>query len=215
MAIFISYRRGQTNAAVRLIFKALAAHFEPERIFYDVDSVPLGTNFVQFLQERVAQCDVMLVVIGRDWLSAGDIDNPDDWVRIEVEAALGRNIPVIPLVVDGGRIPSPNKLPTGMKELPRRQALVIDCGSRGFDQQMEVLIRELSKLVKSTIEVVFDPRTGPLEVSRVNEAEELFFDPATGNLEVSRVNDTEELFFDPATGNLEVRRKFEVPGKKD
>src|SRR5262249_8235433 len=86
----------------------------------DVDAVPLGVNFVTVLSEEVAKCDVLLAVIGPNWLNARDedgsrrLDNPHDFVRIEIAAALQRIIPVIPLFLDGANLPNPGLLPKGL-----------------------------------------------------------------------------------------------------
>src|SRR5262249_42413621 len=80
-------------------------------LFMDVDAIPLGTNFSKVLHEEVAKCGVLLAVIGPDWSDARDehgnrrLDDPNDFVRIEIAAALQRNIPVIPVLLEGARIP--------------------------------------------------------------------------------------------------------------
>ena len=97
--MFISYRRQDSSAApyARLIYERVARSVEREKVFLDVDNIPLGLDFQQILSDRVGACDALLAIIGPDWLTIEDedarrrLDNPDDFVRIEVEAALSRS----------------------------------------------------------------------------------------------------------------------------
>ena len=113
-SIFISYRRQIDAALAGRISDLLAGEFD---IFMDVDAMRHGTDFVEAINEEVAKCDVLIAVIGRDWLDtrdeAGDrrLDDPDDFVRLEIAAALQRQIPVVPILVDGAKIPRPLDFP--------------------------------------------------------------------------------------------------------
>ena len=95
-------------------------------MFFDVDTIPLGVDFRQHIDQMVAECDVVLVVIGRRWVDAVDEQGrvgstrPGDFVRLEVEAALRREIPVVPLLVDGATIPEPDQLPESLTDLAYR-----------------------------------------------------------------------------------------------
>ena len=126
--IFISYRREDSADVTGRIGDKLREHFGKESVFTDVDDIPLGVDFRTHLDNEVSQCDVLLTVIGKDWLSAkfsdGDLrlNNPSDFVRIEIESALRRNIPVIPLLVRGATIPTNIQLPETIKELAFRNA---------------------------------------------------------------------------------------------
>ena len=103
--VFLSYRREDSRHQAGRLYDQLVKQFGKGHVFKDVDSIPLGLDFREILTERVADCDVFLAVIGDAWLSiAGKsgtrrLDDPGDFVRIEIEAALGRNIPVIPVLV--------------------------------------------------------------------------------------------------------------------
>jgi hypothetical protein len=129
--IFISYRREDTIAYAGRLYDRLADHFGKEHVFMDVDTIELGVDFVEILQKRVGSCDVLLAVIGRHWLASADevgklrLNNPEDLVRLEIAAALDRNIRVIPILVAGARMPRSNELPEELKSLARRQALEI------------------------------------------------------------------------------------------
>jgi TIR domain len=116
-------------------------------VFMDVDAIPLGTNFSKVLHEEVAKCGVLLAVIGPNWSDAHDehgnrrLDDPNDFVRIEIAAALQRSIPVIPLLLDGARIPKANQLPEDLKELALRNGMEIRHAS--FQDDMNRLVRGL------------------------------------------------------------------------
>jgi len=100
--LFISYRRDDAADICGRLYDKLTPRFGADNVFKDVDSIFLGTDFRPVLRDSVAQCAAMLVVIGRTWINATDqagrqrLENPNDLVRIEVEAALVRNIPVFP-----------------------------------------------------------------------------------------------------------------------
>jgi len=127
--IFISYRREDSKHAVGRLHAALARHVRnPKRdIFIDIDNIPRGVDFVDHLDGQVAQCDIMLAVIGPGWLTAKDaktgkrrLDDPQDFVRIEVASALKRGIPVVPVVLDDTKIPVAEDLPDDLRLLVRR-----------------------------------------------------------------------------------------------
>src|SRR5277367_2433845 len=105
ISIFLSYRRDDSRHQAGRLHDRLVAQFGSDQIFKDVDSIPMGLDFREVLTERVAGCEVFLAVIGDAWLSitgksgARRLDDPGDFVRIEIEAALSRNIPVIPVLV--------------------------------------------------------------------------------------------------------------------
>ena len=127
--IFISYRRDDSAYPAGWLYDRLAERFGAEQIFKDVDSIELGEDFVQEIGEAVGQADVLLALIGERWLNAADehggrrLDDPDDFVRIEIEAALERKVRVIPILVEGAGMPREEQLPESMRPLARRQAL--------------------------------------------------------------------------------------------
>lgn len=148
--IFISYRREDSKHAVGRLHAALKRHVrDPKRdIFIDIDNIPKGVDFLEHLDQQVAQCDVMLAVIGPAWLSVKDpntnrrrLDDPADFVRIEVASALKRGIPVVPVVLDETKIPSAQSLPDDLQALSRRNGERLEHES--FDADVERLIRGL------------------------------------------------------------------------
>ncbi len=130
--IFISYRRADSRKDAGRIYDRLVDAFGKDAIFKDVDSIPLGADFRGILREAVAQCEVQLVVIGKQWLDIRDesgarrLDQPGDFVRIEVETALQRDsCTVIPVLVDGAHMPKPDDLPIDLRELAFQNAATV------------------------------------------------------------------------------------------
>ena len=142
--VFISYRRGTSNSSDRLIDDRLSTRLGRGNVFFDVEVIDLGIDFERVLRERVLSCAVMIVVIGRDWDSfAPRLNDPHDYVRIEIQTALDRDIPVIPVLVDGASMPAVAHLPDEIKGLLRRQKIEID-HSR-FDSDVRNLMEAVSR----------------------------------------------------------------------
>src|SRR6516165_8271259 len=108
--IYICYRREESKWAARSLRDRLRSDFDRKQIFMDLDSIALGEDFVKVIETTVAKCDVLIAVIGNDWLALKDefgerrLDNPEDFVRVEIAAALRREICVIPVLVDGAKM---------------------------------------------------------------------------------------------------------------
>ena len=153
--IFINYRRDDSAATAGRLHDRLAQTFGRENLFMDVDHIPAGVDFVDYLPSQVAACDVFLAVIGPNWLDAKDDDgrrrfeNPDDFVAIEIAAALARNIRVIPVLIDGARTPKADKLPDSIKPLVRRNAVEVRHANFGRDAESVITkVREALKTAR-------------------------------------------------------------------
>ena len=122
--LFISYRRSDSQHAVDRLYKGLARYVdEPKRdIFMDVDNIPLGVDFVDHLSGKVGECETLICVIGPDWLEEIQrrADDKKDFVRIEIESALARGIPVVPVLLDDAPVPAEHELPESIRALSRR-----------------------------------------------------------------------------------------------
>ena len=129
--IFISYRRDDSIGTAGRLNDRLVQTFGRQNVFMDVDQIPAGVDFERHLNVQVTECDVFLAVIGPTWLNSKDgdgrrrLDNPEDFVRVEILAALARDIRVIPVLVDGAEMPRPNELPEVLKPLTRRNAVEV------------------------------------------------------------------------------------------
>ena len=148
--IFINYRREDSIAIAGRLHDRLAEAFGRDNLFMDVDNIPVGINFEEYLNNQVAQCDAMLSVIGPSWLNAKDetnqrrLDKPDDFVSIEIAAALARsNILVIPVLVDGTHMPKASELPASLKPFALRNAIQVRNTNFGSDaDQLITKMRE-------------------------------------------------------------------------
>jgi hypothetical protein len=127
--IFINYRRGDEPGFVQALLGRLEQVFPAERLFIDVDHIPPGEDFVHVLESKVSACDALLAVIGRGWLDATDesgyrrLDDPNDFVRVEIESALRQGKRVIPVLVHDARMPRADELPEPLRPLATRNAV--------------------------------------------------------------------------------------------
>lgn len=150
--IFVSYRRSDSADIAGRIYDRLIGKFGKSPIFKDVDSIPLGLDFKEYLDTKVGECDVLLAIIGNEWLTASDsngkrrLDDPTDFVRIEIESALDRKIPVIPLLVRDARMPREEDLPPSLRKLVYRNGTPIR-SDPDFHRDMDRLIAALEKYV--------------------------------------------------------------------
>jgi hypothetical protein len=145
--IFINYRRLESAGHAGRIHDRLKREFGDDLLFMDVTAIPLGVNFAKYVTAEVAKCNLLLALIGPNWLDVQDnegnyrLDDPNDLVRLEIAAALARDIPVIPIVLDGARIPKSDELPEDIRELSMRNGL--DVRHASFDGDMDKLITQL------------------------------------------------------------------------
>jgi len=150
--IFISYRRADSAGDAGRLADHLQRRFGAERVFLDVDTIEPGADFVRVLRDSLQQTVAMLVVIGPSWTSLRDpdgnrrIDNPNDFVRLEVEGALGSDIAVVPVLVQGASLPQPEELPASLRPLLGRQVAAIDHAE--FHADAERLCNWLAKLIE-------------------------------------------------------------------
>ena len=149
--VFISYRRQETAWPARQLYELLVEEFGADHVFKDVDNIEPGDDFVTTLQSAVSSCGVLLALIGPQWLTISDghggrrLDDPADFVRLEIETALGRDdVRVIPILVDHATMPAREELPEGLRALTRRQAIEINPVT--FDT------RRLVKVVRDSFE---------------------------------------------------------------
>jgi len=148
--VFINYRRSDSAAWAGRIHERLSRDFDTDQLFIDVDNIEPGVDFTKVLDEQVATCDVFILIIGRVWLTVCDegekrcLDNVNDFVRIEIEAALKREIRVIPMLVDGAKMPRPDQLPDSLKPLALRHAVTVT--HEGFGREVQGLVASLKRM---------------------------------------------------------------------
>jgi TIR domain len=150
--VFICYRRDDNRHAAGRLYDGLRQKFPSDQIFFDVDNIEPGLSFVEVIKERVAASDAIVVVIGPGWVNSRDRDgrrrlhDPADFVRIEIQAGLDRNIRVIPVLIDGAAMPRMADLPDELNSLHSRQAITLHHNS--FQRDLEHLNSVLGKIVQ-------------------------------------------------------------------
>lgn len=146
--IFLSYRRADAMYAAQMLFERLRATFGDDAVFMDGCGIPLGVDFRMHINAALKTCRVMLALLGDTWLDVCDadgkrrLDNPDDDVRLELEKALARNIPIIPVLCSSARLPAPSRLAPSLAPLVTRNAIELrpDNNLRG---QLDELVRSV------------------------------------------------------------------------
>jgi hypothetical protein len=149
--IFVSYRRVEAAYPASWLYEHLVARFGRDQVFKDVDSIDLGDDFAEAITTAVGTCAALLALIGPQWLTVADeagnrrLDDPDDFVRLEIEAALERRVRAIPILLDNATLPTAEQLPPSLGKLVGRQALQLSADRFEFDTGR--LLRVLDKTV--------------------------------------------------------------------
>ena len=149
--VFISYRRRDTAPYARLLREELSKRLGAQQVFMDVDSIAVGVDFVEAIERAVDACQVLLALIGPQWLTAADtngqrrLDSPNDRVRLEIQAALARDIRVIPILVDNTSMPRDDQVPDSLAPLVRRNALELSYNRYAYD--LERLVNALGEVM--------------------------------------------------------------------
>ena len=148
--IFVSYRREDARGDAGRLTDKLKSHFGEKQIFRDVEAIEAGVDFVEAINNAVGSCAALLAIIGPSWLKIADeagvrrLDDPHDFVRLEIDAALKRSIRVIPVLVGGAAMPKSGELPAELESFARRQAHELSDSRWEYDVQH--LIETLEKL---------------------------------------------------------------------
>lgn len=150
--IFVSYRRDDSSGHAGRLSDRLVEHFGRDRIFMDIDTIEPGEDFVTVIENAVGSCEVLIAIIGRNWLSSpggttGRLDNPNDFVRLEIATALSRDVRVIPVLVQKASMPKPQDLPEDLAKFVRRNAVELTDlhWQSDVDQLISVMERVLAK----------------------------------------------------------------------
>jgi formylglycine-generating enzyme required for sulfatase activity len=165
--VFISYRRDDSADAAGRIYDRLAQKYGADDVVMDVDSIPLGADFREFLGDAVGRCRVLLVVIGPQWLDIINRRRDDalDFVHLEIEAALQRRIPVIPILVGGAAMPAHDQLPPPLESLAFRNGLTVR-RNPDFHRDVDRLLSSLDRLLQTpTPKAVNQPKALPREIT--------------------------------------------------
>jgi hypothetical protein len=149
--IFLSYRREDAAPYARLPQYLFSERIPDGRVFMDLDSIEHGLYFAEVIREAIDSCTVLVALIGRQWATLTDeegqrrLDNPDDYVRFEVQAALERGVRVIPVLVDGARPLRQQQLPAELQKLARLNALELSYGRHAYVQAKRYTDRHVGR----------------------------------------------------------------------
>ena len=170
LRIFISYRRSDCQAQANALYDGLGYRLPAAKLFMDIDSIPPGVDFEQHIKQEIEQCDLVLVMIGDNWLDPRPgtdvrrIDEPGDFVRLEVESALAsKSTTIVPILVEGAPMPSPSQLPASIQRLARFNAFELS------DQKWPKEIRDLAEAL-GKIEPATSVQLSDIDEGAVREA---------------------------------------------
>jgi hypothetical protein len=149
--IVVSYRRAESSAITGRICDRLVAHYGKQAVFVDIDGIPYGTDFRQRIDDALRQCNILIAVVGTQWLGAGSsgaarIFDEADPVRIEVQTALANRVHLIPVLVNDAKMPEASELPESIKEFAYRNALKVDSG-QDFHPHINRLIGAMDEIL--------------------------------------------------------------------
>jgi hypothetical protein len=145
--IFISYRRDDSEGEAGRLADDLAQTFHEKSVFMDVNAIQPGRDFRKAIDESIHKCSVLLAIVGREWLASKNaagqrrLDDESDFVRLEIASALQRDIPVVPVLVRGARMPNADQLPADLRELAYRNA--VELTHARWKSDVRVLIQAL------------------------------------------------------------------------
>ena len=168
--VFISYRRSDSAGHAGRLYDYLINYFGAGKIFFDVDTIKPGVDFEQKIRTELDNSDVVLVLIGDQWLGIKDmngnrrLDDPHDYVRLEVEAALTRDIAVIPVLLEGVPMPAEKDLPEELHGFSRRNAIKLSNENWNSD------LRMLTAILKNVLGI-----TGSLKEQRIKRYRQIVF----------------------------------------
>lgn len=146
-SIFINYRRNDSEGEAGRLFDELTLRFSENSVFMDVAAIEPGRDFRKAIDQSVASCSVLLAMIGQEWLTTKDasgrrrLEDAQDFVRLELASALGRDIPVVPVLVRGAKMPAAEQLPADLKELAYRNA--VELTHARWKSDVQVLVQAL------------------------------------------------------------------------
>jgi TIR domain len=159
--IFISYRRDDTEGEAGRLFDDLTREFGSNSVFMDVAGIRPGVDFVQAIEQNVADCGVLLAIIGPTWATIASasgqrrLDDPNDFVVLEIASALKREVPVIPVLVHGAKMPSQDQLPESLKSFSHRNS--VELSHARWPSDVHLLIEALNSYVAPSKATVQEP----------------------------------------------------------
>ena len=187
-AIFISYRRDDSEGEAGRLFDELNRAFGSEGVFMDVAGIRPGIDFRVAIDDNIVSCGVLLAIIGPRWLSITDaagrrrLDDPNDFVALEIASALERNVSVIPVLVHETKMPRADQLPDGLKDLAYRNS--VELTHARWNSDCQLLIRALGATRRTPVEGISTEAAPTLSVDSRRATAALPLDDLTRELAV-------------------------------
>ncbi len=183
-AIFISYRRSDSEGEAGRLFDDLSGRFTEQAVFMDVDAIKPGRDFRKAIEENIHSCSVVLAMIGPQWLDSANelgarrLEDEGDYLRLEIASALRRDIAVVPVLVRGAKMPRADQLPGDIQELAYRNC--VELTHSRWKSDIELLARALTPFLDAPDEVLPVERkaAAPLAAAVVSSAAKVAFDGA-------------------------------------
>lgn len=178
--IFISYRRDDAPGYVRALMTDMKYTVGSQQVFLDMEDIEAGSNFVSIIEDAVSHCEVLLVIMGPQWLTSTNhlgqrrLDDSNDFVRLEIVTALRRNIPAIPVLVENAKMPSVDDLPLDLKPLARLQGVPLS-HSRWDD--------DINRLFRAIEHVTDEPKLSRLYSQAITKLDDGWWQEALGNFQ--------------------------------
>ena len=149
--VFISYRRADSSGYTRSLYSDLIREFSAQQIFMDVDDIPAGADFVVEINNKLKGAHILIVMMGKKWLEITNsngqrrLDNPNDFVRIEIEYAIKKGIKIFPILLENAVMPNEIDLPELLKPLARKQALFLS--NKDYKYHVEKIIASVVSII--------------------------------------------------------------------
>ena len=202
--IFLNYRRADADAWADRIYERLVQDFPRDNVFMDIDgNIPVGFPWVDWLDQQVAECDLMLVLIGRNWVAefdAREAGGQRDFVKVEIERALARGIPVVPVRLYDAPEPSPSSLPPTVCPLLDRQAVHLP--RLGFDKALDELVEGVVRSIQLSRGEV-SPATAQPEPPTALAGEEQYRAEGRIHIDAPIIHGAPDGWFKPGAGKIE------------
>jgi len=216
--IVVSYRRNDTKWLTHRICEHLENRFGVGNVFLDIDNIPIGHDYRDHIRQTLDSCDILVAIVGPKWLErddSGDLDNDADWVRLEISTALTRKIPVVPLLIDGTKMPKVKQLPEELSEFAYKQAGTFN--SEDFKNQIARFVGLLDKLIQTepTLRAKSNPEPQP---NRLDERTQPAAVPAGENTELIKLPEVKKQVASNQVSDLAMSREFEsvtLPGSEE
>src|SRR6202789_246152 len=166
--IFISYRRDDTEGEAGRLFDDLTREFGSNSVFMDEAGIRPGVDLVQAIEQNVADCGVLLAIIGPTWASIANasgqrrLDDPNDFVVLEIASALKREVPVIPVLVHAAKMPSQDQLPDSLKSFSHRNS--VELSHARWPSDVQLLVEALKTYVAPSKATAQEPVHAPVPV---------------------------------------------------